>query len=382
MDEWMDEMTTSTHGHTPAADWVMQGQARPTSNFGGRTVIRDYGDETAEAAFLRDTVGLVDFGARTIAQLSGADVVSFLNRMLTQDFLKMPPNTARPAALLERKGHLMAEMVVSRVNDTTWLDVGPGQGEPALEELAKYIVVDDVEIARRDATHTMIGLVGPAVETTLEALNWPIRRDGDEFAQTIATPAAGIAFCARRRLGDLPGIVLCVAHDALAETWRRLGDVAAAQGGGPVGHAALNLVRIERGVPWAGAELSSEVLPKEAGLEDAVSYTKGCYVGQETTYRLHFRGQPARRLMRLHFRAPAEVPVLGPETATETTMLVADGKEAGRLTSAAFSSAVGTIVALGFVKRQWAESGHTLHLGSPTGPELLTVARAGITKDP
>src|SRR5690606_22921928 len=117
--------------------------------------------------------------------------------------------------------------------------------------------------------------------------------------------------------------------------WPRVREAAAALGGGPAGMAAYESVRIAQGLPRWGADWREGLLAKEAGLDAAVSYTKGCYPGQEPTYRLHFRGQPAKRLMRLRLAGGATAAALATLPVPPVPLVTVEGKPAGEVTSLA-----------------------------------------------
>ncbi|MGE3850556.1 MAG: folate-binding protein YgfZ [Planctomycetota bacterium] len=325
-----------------------------------RQTRRTFGHDVAvEASYLRDSVGVVDLGWRDLLAVNGADALSFLHRMLTQDFNTLAPGASRRSALLVRKGQLVAEFLATRPAEATpdevvWFSVSSGRAAALAGGLDPFVITEDVVFRPLDATHTTIWLVGPrAVE--LHA-------------------AAGSPSAVRHDLGALPGMLLRLTHAAARDLWPTLGTLAGGMGGGFAGFDAFEMVRIEQGLGRYGVDWDDQVLPKEAGLDDCISYTKGCFVGQEPTARLHFRGQPARRLMRLTIAGTTPLPVLPPPG---TPLTDAAGKEAGVLTSVAWSSAQGIGVALGYVKRAHidADPPVALRVGDGNGAEVTITNR-------
>ncbi|MCL5288870.1 MAG: aminomethyl transferase family protein, partial [Acidobacteria bacterium] len=139
----------------------------------------------------------------------------------------------------------------------------------------------------------------------------------------------------------------------LAALWTALLRAVRARGGGPIGYAALNALRLETGIPWFGYDFDDTVIPHEAGLEKShISYTKGCYTGQEIVERVRSRGHANRRRVRLQF--------LGMKLPPSGTKLMAKGQEAGVVTSAAFVPHIGRVLGMAYVRREFSETSSVL----------------------
>ncbi len=258
---------------------------------------------------------------------------------MTNDVEALAPGEGQYAALLDRKGHMQSDLVVLRpAAEEIVLETEAGAREAVLHHLTMYSVGREVAVADRSADSAVLSLLGPR---------------SVEIAGTAALPehacestAIGGVDCLAA--GSADGIDLIAA----AGDRKRLREALLEAGAVPVSEAAAEIVRIEAGRPRYGAEMGAETMPAEAGIvEDAVSFTKGCYIGQETVARLHYKGKPNRHLRGLRLSAPA-----APGAA-----LRLGEKEVGRLGSAAVSPALGP-VGLAIVRRE-AEPGTELAVG-------------------
>jgi tRNA-modifying protein YgfZ len=288
---------------------------------------------------LREECGLLDRSERGKLIVSGAEAGEYLQGQLTNDVEALAPGGGLYAALLDRKGHIHADMRVLRTSeDEFWLDTEAGALEPARRHLEMYKIGRDAAVADVTAERAILSLIGPRSVEIAGTAALP------EHA-TEATKVAGVECLA---VGSADGIDLIArAADAAA-----LHEALLAAGAAEIGAEAAEVARIEAGVPRFGAEMSAATMPAEAGIvERAVSFTKGCYIGQEPVARLHYKGRPNRRLRGLELSAPAK-----PGAA-----LRLGEKEVGRIGSACVSPARGPI-ALAIVRRE-AEPGTELAVG-------------------
>lgn len=289
---------------------------------------------------LREECGLLERPDRGLLIVGGAEAAEYLQGQLTNDVEAIEPGGGVYAALLDRKGHMQADMRVLRPGEgpELWLDLEPEGLEAARRHLLMYKIGRDVEIADASEERVLLSLIGPrAVEVAGSA---PLPENSCE------TVTVGGAACLA--VGNADGIDLFV---PTAER-ERARDALLAGGAVEVSAEAAEITRIEAGRPRFGAEMGTETLPAEAGVvERAVSFTKGCYIGQETVARLHYKGKPNRHLRGLRLSAPAQP--------GET--LRAGEKELGRLGSAAISPALGPI-GLAILRRE-AEPGTTVAVG-------------------
>ncbi len=335
------------------------------SDVHGRSVAAHFGDLAAEVAALREGVALVDAGTSEWLAVRGEDARDFLHRMLSQEIAAMPAGAVDYACLLDRKGGLIAPMRVWHEREPAAqfvLELPGGTCAAVTEALDAFIIADDVELGDERTTHTALALLGPRRDAVLGELGWQVPPTGGVVHNDSTVSLADAP------LGEVPGVVVRVPVATLEALTPKLLDAVQAAGGRQAGFYAYDTVRVEQGQPLWKAELGSGMLAKEAGLEAGVSYTKGCYPGQEPTYRLHFRGKPSKRLMRLRLAEGSEPP--SPLPKTPLTLFSAEGKEAGRVTSIA-RMPDGETVALGYVRRAYVEEKPALYLGEPQATTQL-----------
>lgn len=292
---------------------------------------------------LREEAGLLDRSARGKVLVSGADSADYLQGQLTNDVEALQPGDGQQAALLDRKGHMQADLRVLRPGDgpEIWIDTEPEALAAALRHLTMYSIGRDVEVADAGEQRAILSLIGPRSAELAGTAQLPEHHCEQATVAGVECVAVGTA-------AGAPGIdLICAAGDA-----ERLREALLAAGAAPVSDQAAEILRIEAGIPRFGAEMTTETMPAEAGIvESAVSFSKGCYIGQETVARLHYKGRPNRHLRGLRLSGPAEpgAPVRIGE------------KEVGRLGSAALSPAHGPI-GLAILRRE-AEPGAEVAVG-------------------
>jgi folate-binding protein YgfZ len=301
---------------------------------------------------LREECGLLDRSERGKILVTGADAAEYLQGQLTNDVESLQEGEGQYAALLDRKGHMQADLRVLHCSAVPlpsidrernngagiWVDTEAVALPGVLRHLTMYSIGRDVNVADVTAEMAILSLIGPrAVEIA-----------GTAALPEYANEAGSLAGVELLAVGTREGIdLVCAVTDA-----ERLREALLAAGAVEVGAEAAEILRVEAGVPRFGAEMTSETMPAEAGIvEDAVSFTKGCYIGQETVARLHYKGRPNRHLRGLRLSAPAE----------QGTALLLGDKEVGRIGSAVVSPAFGPI-ALAILRRE-AEPGAELAVG-------------------
>jgi tRNA-modifying protein YgfZ len=288
---------------------------------------------------LREECGLLDRSERGKLLVSGPHAAEYLQGQLTNDVEALEVGDGQYAALLDRKGHIQADMRVLRPGaEEIWLDTEPEALAAARRHLEMYSIGREVTVADVGAERAILSLIGPRSVEIAGSAALP------ENACEMTSVAAVECLAAGTREGiDL--IAPAAEADRVRETLLAAGAVA-------VSPEAVEILRIEAGVPRFGAEMGNETMPAEAGIvERAVSFTKGCYIGQETVARLHYKGKPNRHLRGLRLSAPAE-----PGSA-----LRLGEKEVGRLGGTAVSPVLGPI-GLAIVRRE-AEPGAELAVG-------------------
>jgi folate-binding protein YgfZ len=241
---------------------------------------------TAEYELLHDRVGLVQRPNRTVIELSGAEAAEFLQGQITNDVEALEPGSGCYAALLDHKGKIRTDMRVLRLGPDRLLVDADGTSRAVLNHVFETYSLGR-QVSHKDLSddHGVLSLIGPAARTGLDPA------PGDTEHDHVLTPY-GVA------VSTDAGVDL-ICGEQQAATARAELDAP------EVSEEAAECLRIESGRPRLGFELDG-VIPQEAGLnERAVSFTKGCYVGQETVARLHYKGKPNRHLRGLRLSEPA-----------------------------------------------------------------------------
>jgi folate-binding protein YgfZ len=287
----------------------------------------------ADHRVLTEGCGLVDRSERGRLALTGAEAKAFLHGQVTNDVEGLAPGTGCYAAFLTHKGKMQGDLRILDTGGELLLDTERGALQALFTMIRRYKLGMDVELHKRTLETAQLSLIGPAAR----AARAGTEEHANEAAELDGRPV-------RLVTTDLGYDVICAAPDAAA--------VREALGATPVSEAAAEVLRVESGRPRWGHELDDTVIPQEAGLnERAVSFTKGCYVGQETVARLHYRGRPNRHLRGLRLAEP--VPAGTPLRLGE--------REVGRVGTSVVSPAHGPI-ALALVRRE-AEPGAVLAAG-------------------
>jgi folate-binding protein YgfZ len=283
---------------------------------------------------------VVDRSERGKLALTGVEAKEFLQGQVTNDVERLEPGDGCYAAFLTHKGKMLGDLRILDTGDELLLDCERLALQELFTMIRRFKLGRDVELHKRTLEYGLLSLIGPDARRVAGADDVP----GTEHAHR----AGRIGGAAVRLIAtDLGVDVLCEAADA-----EPVAAALIAAGAVPAGEDAAEVLRVETGRPRYGIELDDGVIPQEAGLNDrAVSFEKGCYVGQETVARLHFRGKPNRHLRGLRLTGPA---------ATGTPLRLGE-REVGRLGTVVDSPRHGPI-ALALVRRE-AQPGDTLAAG-------------------
>jgi folate-binding protein YgfZ len=250
---------------------------------------------TAAYRTITEACGVLDRSERGKLALSGPDAKPFLQGQVTNDVEGLSPGEGCYSALLTPKGKMLGDLRILDASEELLLDTERAALQELFNMIRRFKVGYGVELHKRTLERGLLSLIGPASDLTAGTSDVP----GREHAHTIVD-IDGIA--ARAIRTDVGVDLLCDA----ADTERLLGAVDA-RGAVQVPESTAECLRVERGRPRYGMDLDDMVIPEEAGLNArAVSFTKGCYVGQETVARLHYRGKPNRHLRGLLLSEPVE----------------------------------------------------------------------------
>jgi len=299
--------------------------------FAGHSVPAHYGDPAAEHAALARYAALVDRSYQTVLRLSGKDPSGMLNAILTNEVPKDAAVGAY-AALLNPKGRIQTDLCILKSDEYVLANTEPEGAEAAREILGRYAPFSRVRIEDLSEAWGILGLYGPHAGELLGNLRLAEHESTQVEVGGVDVLAAGVAV-------PVSGFDLVGPADALRIVKEHLIQT----GAKPAGYDAYETARVAAGIPRFGADVTTENFPAEAGiLERAVSFTKGCYPGQETVARMRYRGHPNKTLHRLVVDGPLPPP---------NTLIIQDEKQVGRITSTAPLPVNDRHLALGYLSR-------------------------------
>jgi len=283
---------------------------------------------------------LFDFTAHATLRVSGEDARTFLHNLSTQDIKNLPESHGVEAFFLTATAKVIAQTWIWREAprgkmETFWLDLPPGQSETLLTHLRKHIIGEEVEVEDCTAQLARLYLLSDGPTEPAAPLTFRQQEEGITLR--------------RRDLLGRPGYDFLGPAEAIAELRQTLES----QGASFAEDATFHVLRVEAGMPWWGAEIDASTFAPETGrIPQAISYSKGCYLGQEPIVMARDRGVVQRQLVGVEL---GETAMIGP--------LTHEGVEVGRVRSAVYSPRLGRAIGLGYVKRAYQNPGTRLSLG-------------------
>jgi folate-binding protein YgfZ len=325
----------------------------------GMEVVAHYGKPLAEHAALRTSAGMLDLSFRSRLCVTGADRQRFLNGQVTNNVKELKPGEGCYAALVTAKGKMQTDLNIHCLADEFLLDFEPGLGDTIRQRFEKYIIAEDVQIVDVASSHGLLSVQGPKAPEVIKPHTGGVALPAKPLGSiSIADLVPGEVYCMNHsRVGTSPGFDLFVPVSELNTVAEKLLLAARAAGGMACGWQALEMARLEAGIPRFGIDMDATNLAPETGIEGrAISYSKGCYIGQEVIARIRTYGQVAKSLRGLVL--PDNLSTL-PQRGDK---LFRNEKEAGYITTALASPAYKRNIALGYVRREHNEPGTILIL--------------------
>ena len=313
----------------------------------GFTLPQSYGDPHAEYDAMYFGAGVIDLAHFGVLRVQGSDRVNWLHKLVTANVQALPERGRAHGLLLNAKGHVVADYDLLRLTDALLLYTSASAKAKLGAHLRRAIFREKVTLD--DVNLALLSLQGALAEQVLTRT----------LGMDAVPPASGFStskfFDSELLIVSNPrvqagGLDLLVERRHLEILW----DMLVARDARPVGLGALNAARIEAGISWYGDDFDETMLAPEARLDEFVAENKGCYTGQEVIARIKTRGHVNRLLT--HFRIEGKVV---PERGD---LIVADGKEAGWITSAAWSFENDAPCALGYLRREQAQEGAALQI--------------------
>jgi folate-binding protein YgfZ len=321
----------------------------------GYSLPANYGDAAAEYEAVRGGEGaaLIDLSARGRVEVSGKDAVQFLNGLITNDVKTLAGGAWMLCAFPNPQGRLLAFARVWRADesDTFLFDTEPATRDAVFKNLERFVLAGDFKVSDTTDRSAQLSVQGTRAASIV----------GDALGEDVASVArgrvavvnrwGGIIVAARATHTGEDGFDLITDADRARALW----DALVAAGARPVGQDALEVLRVEAGMARYGADVDASNVVLEAGSDEAVSYTKGCYVGQEIIARIHWRGHVAKRLAGL---STEDVDDAGASLTPGAKIKTTDAsREIGRVSSVVFSPRLRKRIALGVVKYDFLAAG-------------------------
>ena len=331
---------------------------------------RSWSSPEAEYEALVRSAALVDRSHVGRLRIDGADGLDLLNRLSTNQLLEMAPGWGVPTVLTSNKGRIVDLLLVLNLDDHLLVFTGPESREKVSEAIDFFTFGEDVAV--RDVTEdtAMLALAGPGAAGLVDALTERGAALAPYSSLDVTVGAAEALLVRTDFLGRAEYELIAPAGQAQA-LWGALMAAGASHDLAPVGQDALEAVRVERGVPGHGKELTEAYNPLEAGLLHLVSFTKGCYVGQEVVTRLNTYQKVQKHLVGLVLD--------GGEMPSEGARIVEDGKQVGVVTSSALSPRLGRGIALAYVRKSRSEPGTRLAVEAGGGTVQAQVSELPFT---
>jgi folate-binding protein YgfZ len=298
-----------------------------------------------EEALASGSVALIDKNYRAYLSLTGPDRVRYLNAILTNNIKDLANGQGNVSLLLSPQGRILAEIETYAFADKLFCVSYAMIRESLIETIEKFIIMDDATLTDETQRYGTLALEGPKAATVVSELTGIDLATVDGLASTNASIGAIPCCVLKRSSGEIPGAEFVIERTQLESLWTLLEAAVRKHGGGPMGYSALSAHRLAQGIPWFSYDFGEKQIPHEAGLQDThISYTKGCYTGQEIVERVRSRGQVNRQRVHLIFTGQT-VPVSGDP-------LTVDEKEVGFVTRAAMLHSLGSPIGMGYVRKE------------------------------
>ena len=335
---------------TPQPEYIPWG---PSDGAIACEILATLGSVEREYAHLRRDRGRVDEAARGTIRVEGGDAADFLDRMLTQKLAGFSAGDAAATFLVDRKGRILGDLLLAGTAEGIFIDVDIHQAEHVVEVLEGFLFAEDVQLTNATEQWHRLSVHGPAAPSLFEHLE-------DMRTMTLEFDGRPVHVVRRDRIGAA-GFELFVRCEDVVPVWGALDC-------GTVGWYAFNMARIEAGTPICNIDFGPGSLPHETTLVPGhVSFTKGCYPGQEIVARMEHLGQPSQMLRGLQLQGDA-LPVSGSQV-----MAIdpdgAMGQPIGVVTSSALAPMLGaTPVAMAMLRTKKSEPGTVVRIHDEGDP--------------
>lgn len=332
------------------------------------------GDFEQEYRAATGAVAVADLSPRGRVEVTGADRVKLIQNLCTNDVAKLALGAGQEVFFLDARGRIVDFATLFALESVLWLDVEPGRAPPLIRHLDRYIIREDVKLADRAEPLAQYHVCGPNSPAHV-AGHLGISTANEGLWVKVVTFTGKECQVRRRDRSLHPGFdLLCPAASA-AEIWNTLAAPSSAGPAVPIGRAVLEVLRIEAGFPIYGRDFSDENFPQEIGRDaQAISFKKGCYIGQETVARIDSYGHVNKRLWGVRVAEP--VALVGHEP------VMVGGKRVGAISSFAYSPCLGSTIGLAMLRAGSIEPGTPVVIETTAGPKDATVSALPFASTP
>ncbi len=322
----------------------------------------------------REAVAIFDTNWHTIIELTGPDRVRYLNAIVSGDVKSLGEGRGTLALLLTPQGHILAELEIYALQDKLLVLSHASARERTIATLDKFIIMDDVTLSDVTEQFGSLAVEGPRAGTVIaEACGLALEGFSEHAIAEVEIDGVACHLIRHSHFG-LPGAEIIAPGEHLGMLWKNLRASVVAQHGAAIGMRTLNSLRLEAGVPWFPDDFNDTVIPHEAALEAThISFSKGCYTGQEIVERVRSRGQVNRRRVRLKFSTAAPPAPLTRLRARDSADSGAEPKEVGIVTSSAFSPAADAAIGMAYVRREYNSPGSILDFNGGTATVVAAI---------
>ena len=322
------------------------------AEYDGWSLPRHFGNPHEEYLSVCRAVGLLDFSNRAVFEVTGADRLSYLQGLISNDLRVASSGEGIYAAFLSQQGKVLGDCRVLITDDSFIVDLWEPLKQKILDHLNRYLVADEVEIADLSDRCTILSIQGPKSETLLEKF---VSRDQQPqktlHHSVVQISGVEMRICRHSHTGE-DGFDLMIPLANIEKMARQLTEAGSAYSARWIGREAYETLRIEAGIPRYGVDITDENLILETGLTRAVSFNKGCYLGQEVVERIRSRGHVNKNFTGLV--------IDGKKPAPAGSKMLSAEKEIGTVTSSVYSPALDSPIALGYVHRDHRSRGTEL----------------------
>ncbi|HZY94722.1 MAG TPA: glycine cleavage T C-terminal barrel domain-containing protein [Candidatus Bathyarchaeia archaeon] len=318
-----------------------------------------YTDAKQEYWTIRKNAGISDISNLGRLTVKGKDRSTWLNGLVTNEISKLGEDAGVHAALLNTKARVLADLYIYSLGDHFLVDTGNAPASKVKQILDQFIITEQVKVDDSSQDLVQITLQGPKSSLAIKQL-----LDVDvSLLSGLHCKQLGPSIIISRDRSGVSGFDIVLPRDESEAVWQAF-MLKAADSVQPVGSTALDILRLEAGIPKYGTDVDENNIILESGFKDAISFSKGCYMGQEVVARATHIGRVNKQLAQFQIETTDPPP--------PKTKLTVESRDAGYLTSAAYSPGIGKVVALGYANRDFAKENTRLTVDPGTAVAIVT----------